>query len=61
MRRGSLKVATCQFPVSGDVRRNAGYIQRLIRKAASRKADVVHFCEAALTGYAGVDFPSFRK
>lgn len=61
MRRGCLKVATCQFPVSGDVRRNAGYIQRLIRKAASRKADVVHFCEAALTGYAGVDFPSFRK
>jgi len=56
-----ITVATCQFPVSGDVHRNAAYIRRLIKKAAARKAHVVHFCEAALTGYPGVDMPSFKR
>jgi predicted amidohydrolase len=55
----SLKVATCQFPVSKDVDENARYIRDLITEAAANKADVVHFSEAALSGYARVDFPGF--
>ncbi len=46
-----LKVATCQFPVSGDIKSNADYIKRFIAEAAANKADIVHFSEAALTGY----------
>lgn len=53
-----LRVATCQFPVSADIRRNLGHITRQLREASRREARVVHFCEAALSGYAGVDFPS---
>lgn len=51
--RDSLTVATCQFPVSGDVNRNGRYICDFIERAADRGADVVHFCETALSGYAG--------
>ncbi len=54
-----LKVATCQFPVSGNVDENARYIKGFIRKAAENKADIVHFSEAALSGYARVDFSGF--
>ncbi len=44
-----LKVATCQFPVSGDVDENARYIKDFIKQAAANKADVVHLSEAALS------------
>ncbi len=56
-----VKVATCQFPVSGDIRRNAAYIKGYIREAASNGAHLVHFSEAALSGYAGSDVPSFEN
>src|SRR5256886_11506796 len=54
----TVRVATCQFPVSADIRRDLGYIARQLREASRRAARVAHFCEAALSGYAGVDFPS---
>ncbi|MER7014392.1 carbon-nitrogen hydrolase family protein [Saccharopolyspora sp. NPDC000359] len=54
-----LKVATCQFPVSADIRRNARHIARQLRVAKERGAEVAHFPEGALSGYAGVDFDSF--
>lgn len=53
-----LTVATCQFPISSDVRKNLEYVARQIRTARDRGADVVHFSEACLPGYAGVDFAS---
>jgi predicted amidohydrolase len=56
-----LKVATCQFPVSGDLGGNADYIKRFIKDAAANKADIVHFSEAALTGYPPKDIPSFEN
>ncbi len=56
-----LKVATCQFPVSGVVDENARYIKHFIEEAATSEADIVHFSEAALSGYAGVDVPSFEN
>ncbi len=54
-----LKVATCQFPVSGDVKSNSNYIKKFIIEAADNKTDIIHFSEAALTGYPPKDRPSF--
>jgi predicted amidohydrolase len=54
-----LKVATCQFPVSGDVHKNASFIKDFIKQAALQQADIVHFSEACLTGYPPIDIPSF--
>ncbi len=56
-----LLIATCQFPVSDNIRKNSSYIKKLIKKAASNSADLVHFSETSLSGYAGVDFDSFDK
>jgi predicted amidohydrolase len=58
-KKGIIRVATCQFAVGGNVRRNAAQIRKQIEQAAREKADVVHFPEAALTGYVGTDFPSW--
>lgn len=54
-----LRVATCQFPVGADSRANGARVVRQLRLAAGRGATVAHFPEGALSGYAGVDFPSF--
>ncbi len=54
-----LRVATCQFPVAADVRSNLRSVTRQVRTAKKRGADVVHFPEGALSGYAGTDFESF--
>ncbi len=56
-----LKVATCQFPVTGDLKSNAHYIKSFIREAAQNHADIVHFSEAALSGYPPGDIPSFEN
>ncbi len=55
-----LVVATCQFPVSSDIRHNLEYISRQLREARARGAHVAHFPEGALSGYAGSDFKSFN-
>lgn len=55
-----LKIATCQFPVSADLERNAGFVMRQMRSAAKQGATVAHFCECSLSGYAGNDMPSHR-
>ena len=56
-----LRVATCQFPVSGDLRRNGRQIRRFIGQAARRGAQIVHFSETALSGYPGGDFPDLVR
>jgi len=56
-----LKVAICQFQVSGDVHKNAKFIKDFIKEAAVQKADIVHFSEASLTGYPPVDIASFNN
>ncbi|MBM3994090.1 MAG: carbon-nitrogen hydrolase family protein [Planctomycetes bacterium] len=53
----TLRVATCQFSVEADIDHNRRAILRQIREGAQRGADVVHFSETALSGYAGVDIP----
>ncbi len=55
-----LKVATCQFPVSADIQKNYRYIASQIRKAKAQGAQVVHFPECALSGYAGPDLQSYE-
>ncbi len=52
---GVLRIASCQFPVSGDVKENANWIMDQMREASARGANIVHFPECALTGYPGVD------
>lgn len=44
-------VATCQFPVSADLRSNALYILKQMRVAKKRGAHIAHFCEGSLSGY----------
>ena len=54
-----VRVATCQFPVSARIEANLGYVTRQVRAAKARGADVAHFPEGALSGYAGADFETF--
>ena len=51
----TLRVATCQFPVSASIDRNLEYVCRQTAEAAAAGAQLVHFPEAALSGYAGVN------
>ena len=53
-----LRVATCQFSVEPDITHNRRWILRQIEYASQHGADVVHFSECALSGYAGVDVPN---
>jgi deaminated glutathione amidase len=57
----TLKIATCQFPVTGDIRQNAEYVKNYITEAVENSADVVHFSEASLSGYPPGDFSSFES
>jgi predicted amidohydrolase len=45
-----LKIATAQTTVDRDIRKNGENIRRLIQLASDAKADLVHFCEGALSG-----------
>ena len=57
----TLRVATCQFSVEADIDHNLRSVLRQIDAAAEQKADVVHFSECALSGYAGVEFPNIKS
>ena len=57
---GRLFLATCQFPVSSDVAANARWIREQMHLAAEQNADLVHFSECALSGYAGSDHKSLE-
>ena len=55
-----ITIATCQFPVTSDIRRNLGYVKRQMKAAREKGADLAHFSECCLGGYAGVDLPSLE-
>jgi predicted amidohydrolase len=55
-----LTIATCQFSVSGQPAQNAERICGLLRDAAEAGADVAHFSECALSGYATASFESWE-
>ncbi len=54
----TLRVATCQFSVEADIEHNRRWVLRQIEQAATQGAQVAHFSECALSGYAGVDVPN---
>ncbi|OHB65189.1 MAG: hypothetical protein A2Y77_08205 [Planctomycetes bacterium RBG_13_62_9] len=60
MKNGVLRIAACQFDVGASIVDNARAIRRFMHRAAKAQADVAHFSECALSGYAGVDFDSFE-
>ena len=55
-----LLAATCQFPVSGDIEKNAEWIRKQTKEASANQADIVHFSEMALSGYPPGDFENFE-
>ena len=55
---GKLRIATSQFPVSADIDSNAVWIKRHMKEAKKKDAQIIHFPECALSGYAGVDHKS---
>lgn len=56
-----LNIATCQFPVDGDIHHNLRHTLRQMTAAKDGGAHVAHFSECSLSGYAGVEFPSFEN
>lgn len=57
----TLKIATGQFPIDANVARNLAFVQRQMQEASRRGAHVVHFAETALSGYAGVEWPTLKN
>lgn len=55
---GKIRIASCQFPVSSDIRANYQFIEDQMIEAKLKNADIVHFPECALSGYPGVDLQS---
>ncbi|WP_321538880.1 nitrilase-related carbon-nitrogen hydrolase [Flavobacterium piscinae] len=56
-----LKIATSQFSVSSDIVKNKSKILKQIKEAKEYGAQLIHFPEGSLSGYAGVDFESFTE
>lgn len=57
---GKLRVASCQFPVSSNIAENLQWIEKQMIEAKLKKADIIHFPECALSGYAGIDMKSLE-
>ncbi len=57
----SIRVATCQFSVEAQIAHNRRWVLKQIEQAAEQDADVVHFSECALSGYAGVEFSNMES
>lgn len=57
----TLKIATCQFPIDAEIARNLSFVSRQMREASRRGAHVAHFPETALSGYAGVEWPTLEN
>ena len=61
MKPGKLTIATCQHPVGADIRTNLAAVMKQVRSAKSQQADIAHFSECNLTGYAGLDFKEIDR
>ena len=55
---GQIRIASCQFPVSANIKTNLKWIEEQITEAKINKADIAHFPECALSGYPGSDMNS---
>ncbi len=56
-----LMIATSQFEISANISTNLKTILQQIRIARSKGADIIHFAECCLVGYAGLDFTDFKN
>ena len=54
-----LAIATCQFPVDKDIKRNTRYVMQQMRLAKEKGVAVAHFSELCHSGYAGSEFKSY--
>ncbi len=54
------RLATSQFPISADIKANYKYIVAQMHAAKAKNCNIIHFPEASLSGYAGVDFKDFE-
>ncbi len=61
MRKSTLVVATCQFPISADISANAKYVLGQMGIARERGAHLAHFSECCLSGYAGMELKSTKE
>lgn len=48
-----LKIASAMFPISFNLRQNLNFMLKHMKRAAAKKADIIHFSECCLSGYAG--------
>lgn len=56
-----LYIATCQFPVSANIRKNELYILKQLKESKEKGVDIAHFSESSLSGYAGIDFFGYES
>jgi predicted amidohydrolase len=59
--KATLRIATCQFPVSADPAENAKYVRGFMEQATEARAHLLHTSEACLSGYPGTDLTSFAN
>ncbi|MBS0000069.1 MAG: carbon-nitrogen hydrolase family protein [Cyclobacteriaceae bacterium] len=59
--KGTIRIASCQFPVSSDIGANLNWIREQMIEANLKQADIIHFPECALTGYPGTDMESLEN
>ena len=55
-----LTIGSSQFPIGSDINKNLSYILAQMQEGKAKGADVLHFPECALSGYAGIDFPTLE-
>ena len=55
-----ITLATCQFPIDKDPAKNLRAVKRQLAQAKGKGAQLVHFSEACLSGYLGVEVASRR-
>ena len=55
-----MTLATCQFPIGKDPAKNFRAVKRQLAQAKGKGAHLVHFSEACLSGYLGVEVASRR-
>ncbi len=56
-----ITIATCQHAISSGINNNLEIITKQVIQAKKNKADIVHFAECSLSGYAGIDFTDYKN